>query len=279
MARLGPKRATLRYSVLGERLLGKTRVVLTLCLLAASSSWAAAETKAPQESAGEDTKTPQKSAVGTKPRQKSAAATKTPQAAATTKTPQKSAPEKKTPPKEAAPKPAALAERIRQITNRREFKQSLFGIEFLDLESGKVLFALNGEKLFVPGSTTKLVTEGTALALLGPDYRFSTRVYRTGSVNGDGTLEGDLVLVAGGDPNLSARVRDDDTLSFTSFDHGYAGALPGVAVPGDPLTVLKDMARQVAEHGIKQVRGQVLVDTSFRKGPNRVPGPSSRPSW
>ncbi|MGD0975357.1 MAG: D-alanyl-D-alanine carboxypeptidase/D-alanyl-D-alanine-endopeptidase [Candidatus Korobacteraceae bacterium] len=252
--------------------MGKTRVVLTLCLLAASSSWAAAETKAPQESAGEDTKTPQKSAVGTKPRQKSAAATKTPQAAATTKTPQKSAPEKKTPPKEAAPKPAALAERIRQITNRREFKQSLFGIEFLDLESGKVLFALNGEKLFVPGSTTKLVTEGTALALLGPDYRFSTRVYRTGSVSGDGTLEGDLVLVAGGDPNLSARVRDDDTLSFTSFDHGYAGSMPGVAVPGDPLTVLKDMARQVAEHGIKQVRGQVLVDTSLFTAERAEPG-------
>jgi D-alanyl-D-alanine carboxypeptidase/D-alanyl-D-alanine-endopeptidase (penicillin-binding protein 4) len=180
--------------------------------------------------------------------------------------------EKKAPPKEAAPKPAALAERIRQITNRREFKQSLFGIEFLDLESGKVLFALNGEKLFVPGSTTKLVTEGTALALLGPDYRFSTRVYRTGSVSGDGTLEGDLVLVAGGDPNLSARVRDDDTLSFTSFDHGYAGSMPGVAVPGDSLTVLKDMARQVAEHGIKQVRGQVLVDTSLFTTERAEPG-------
>jgi D-alanyl-D-alanine carboxypeptidase/D-alanyl-D-alanine-endopeptidase (penicillin-binding protein 4) len=211
-------------------------------------------------------------AAETKTRQKSAAATKTPQAAATTKTPQKSAADKKTPPKEVVPTPPALAERIRQITNRPEFKQSQFGVEFLDLKSGKVLFTLNGEKLFVPGSTTKLVTEGTALALLGPDYRFSTRVYRTGSITDDGTLEGDLVLVAGGDPNLSGRVGDDDTLSFTSFDHGYAGSLPGLAVPGDPLTVLKSMARQVAEHGIKQVRGQVMVDNSLFTTEKTEPG-------
>jgi D-alanyl-D-alanine carboxypeptidase/D-alanyl-D-alanine-endopeptidase (penicillin-binding protein 4) len=246
-----------------------------------SSPWAAAETKAPQESVGAETTTPRKSAAATeksaatvkksaaateksaattKAPQKSAAATKAPQKAAT-KAPQKAA--AKAPQKKVASNAAALAERIRQITNRREFKQSQFGVEFFDLESGRVLFALNGEKFFVPGSTTKLVTEGTALALLGPDYRFSTRVYRTGSVSGEGTLEGDLVLVAGGDPNLSARVHDDDTLAYTSFDHGYAGSMPGVAVPGDPLTVLKSLARQVAEQGIKQVRGQVLVDTSL----------------
>ena len=140
------------------------------------------------------------------------------------------------------------------------------------MDSGKVLLAENADKLFVPGSTTKLVTEGTALALLGHDYRFSTRVYRTGEIGAGGTLEGDLVLVAGGDPNLSARVSNNDTLSYTSFDHGYAGSLPGEAVPGDPLTVLKEMARQVAEHGIRQVRGQVLVDNSLFSAERAEPG-------
>ena len=211
---------------------GKITVVLSALLLAVASSGAAAETKAPQ-------KTVSTKAVSSKVAPKASAS------------------------KADAPTPSALAERIRQITNRPEFKHSQFGVEFFDLKSGKVLYALNGEKLFVPGSTTKLVTEGTALALLGADYRFRTRVYRTGGITDDGTLEGDLVLVAGGDPNLSGRVRDDDTLSFTNFDHGYAGSLPGLAVPGDPLTVLKSMAQQVADHGIKQVRGQVMVDNSL----------------
>jgi D-alanyl-D-alanine carboxypeptidase/D-alanyl-D-alanine-endopeptidase (penicillin-binding protein 4) len=238
---------------------------LTVCLLAAASlSGAVAETKTPQESA---TEAPQRSTAEVSSPQKLAASTKAPRQSAT-EAPQK----KETTAKRAASSPVALAERIRRITNRPEFKQSQFGIEFFDLESGKILFALNGEKFFVPGSTTKLVTEGTALALLGPDYRFKTRVYRTGSVTGDGTLEGDLVLVAGRDPNLSARVHDDDTLAYTSFDHGYAGSLPGLAVAGDPLTVLKRMARQVAGHGIKQVRGQVLVDTSLFAAERPEPG-------
>jgi len=134
-----------------------------------------------------------------------------------------------------SPAAAEFAKRVRRLTGRPEFRHSQFGIEFLDLKTGKAAFALNADKLFVPGSTAKLVSEGTALALLGPDYRFRTRVYRTGRLSQDGVLEGDLVLVAGGDPNLSARLREDGTLAFTSYDHAYAGSLPGLAVAGDPL--------------------------------------------
>jgi len=171
-----------------------------------------------------------------------------------------------------SPAAAEFAQRVRRITGRPEFKHSQFGIEFLDLKTGKAAFALTADKLFVPGSTAKLMSEGTALALLGPDYRFRTRIYRTGRLLPDGVLEGDLVLVAGGDPNLSARLRDDGTLAFTSYDHAYAGSLPGLAVPGDPLVVLKDMARQVAEHGIRRVDGRVLVDTSFFVAEKPEPG-------
>ena len=69
----------------------------------------------------------------------------------------------------------SLASRIEKIMSRPEFAHSNFGIEFYDLESGKVLYSLNAEKLFVPASTTKLLTEGTVLAKLGPNYRFHTR--------------------------------------------------------------------------------------------------------
>ena len=37
---------------------------------------------------------------------------------------------------------------------------------------------LASQRLFTPGSTTKLFTEGTALYLLGADYRFHTPLYR-----------------------------------------------------------------------------------------------------
>jgi D-alanyl-D-alanine carboxypeptidase/D-alanyl-D-alanine-endopeptidase (penicillin-binding protein 4) len=172
----------------------------------------------------------------------------------------------------AAQEHAALARKIQQIVSRPEFKHAQFGIEFYDLTGGKTIFALNQDKLFVPGSTTKLVTEGTALALLGPDYRFHTRVYRTGPVTAGGVLEGDLVLVAGGDPNLSARVQPGDTLAYTDYDHAYAGSLPGTVVPGDPLTVLKDLAKQVAAHGIWRIQGSVRIDASLFRADKTEPG-------
>ena len=156
-----------------------------------------------------------------------------------------------------------LLQHIRQITTRPVFKHSTVGVEVYDLTTHQVLVAMNQNKLFTSGSTTKVITEGTALALLGEDYRFHTRVYSTGSVTADGTLQGDLVLEASGDPNLSGRVEDDGTLDFTAFDHSYAGVLPGNSVTGDPLQVLKELAIDVYRSGILRIHGNVVVDASL----------------
>jgi PBP4 family serine-type D-alanyl-D-alanine carboxypeptidase len=161
----------------------------------------------------------------------------------------------------------SLAQRIQAIMDRPEFKHALFGVEFYSLDKNKVVYSINPDKLFTPGSTTKLLTEGTALSLLGADYRFRTRVYRTGRVDGDGVLDGDVILVASGDPNLSGRLRDDGTLAFENEDHSYDGDPNTRAVPGDPLLVIKRLAQQVADKGIKKIRGNVIVDaTMFREG-------------
>ncbi len=157
----------------------------------------------------------------------------------------------------------ALAQRVEQIINRPEFKHALWGIEFYDLDAGRPIYTLNEEKLFVPGSTTKLLSVGTALAKLGADHRFRTRIYRTGPIGADGTLRGDLILVASGDPNLSQRMQRDGSLAFENHDHAYGGAPDTKAVPGDPLTVIKAMAAQVAVKRIKRITGHVIVDVSL----------------
>ena len=165
---------------------------------------------------------------------------------------------------------AAPHERIQQVMDRPEFAHASWAMEFYDLGTGETVFAVNGQRLMVPGSTTKLLTMGTALEVLGPDHRFHTRVYRTGPVR-DGVLEGDLVLVASGDPNLSGRERPDGTYAFVDHDHSYGGA----PLDTDPLTVIRDLARQVASRGIRAVTGQVMVDASLfpegqREGGTRV---------
>jgi dihydroorotase/N-acyl-D-amino-acid deacylase len=161
----------------------------------------------------------------------------------------------------------SLATRIQKIMARPEFKYASFGIEFYSLDRNQTVYAHAADKLFTPGSTTKLLTEGTALALLGADYRFHTRVYRTGPVDADGTLKGDLVLVGSGDPNLSGRIQADGTMGYTNEDHSYAGSPDTKAVQGDPLMVIREFASQIAAHGIKKIEGHVIVDASlFREG-------------
>ncbi len=167
-------------------------------------------------------------------------------------------------PKVRAQSESTLAARIQKVISRPEFAHANFGIEFYSLDTGEVLYALNADKLFVPASTTKILTEGTLLAKLGADYRFHTRVYRTGPIDKRGTLKGDLVLVASGDPNLSNRVQPDGTLAFVDEDHSYSGP----ALPGDPLLVIKELAKDVAATGIRKIDGRVLIDASlFPDGP------------
>ncbi|MGH9592437.1 MAG: D-alanyl-D-alanine carboxypeptidase, partial [Bryobacteraceae bacterium] len=156
-----------------------------------------------------------------------------------------------------------LAARIAKIMERPAFRHASFGIDFYSLDTGQPIYSVNAQKLFTPASTTKLLTEGTALALLGADYRFHTLVYRTGTLNSKGDLKGDLVLVASGDPNLSGRLQRDGKLAFENEDHSYAGSPDTKAVPGDPLQAIRDLAAQVAAKGVKHVEGRVIVDASL----------------
>lgn len=158
-----------------------------------------------------------------------------------------------------AQNPGSVADRVQRIMNRPEYAHANFGIEFYALDTGQVLYSLNPNKLFTPASTTKTLTEGALLANLGPQFRFHTRVFHTGHMDSKGHLKGDLILVASGDPNLSGRIQLDETLAFQDEDHSYGGP----AVIGDPLAVLKDLAKAVAAKGVRRIDGRVLIDTSL----------------
>ena len=158
---------------------------------------------------------------------------------------------------------AALALAINAPTRTPRLKNSTVAGEVYDLDSHRVLYERNPAVLMVPASTTKLLTEGTSLALLGPDFRWTTPVYSDAQVDAKGVLRGNLHLVASGDPNLSQRIQPNGTLAFENEDHAYDGSAETKAVPGDPLAVLRDLAAQVAKSGIKVIRGRIYVDTEL----------------
>ena len=156
-----------------------------------------------------------------------------------------------------------LQTHIDKLLHAPAFSRATIGVAVYDIDRHRMVYAHNANQYFLAASTTKLLTEGAALATLGPDYRFHTNVYRTGPIGADRTLHGDIVLRASGDPNLSGRLRSDGTLAYENTDHSYDGDAATKAVPGDPLYVLDLLAKQISAHGIRAVTGRVIVDDSL----------------
>ena len=128
-------------------------------------------------------------------------------------------------------------EAIHETLDSAPFDQVHFGVLAIDARTGRTLFSRNAHRKFVPASNQKILVTATALSFLGPDYRYRTEVWATGSMLGP-LLDGDLVVLASGDPSLSERY----------WDSGEAA----LAAIGDTLR----------RRGIERVAGSVFVDVS-----------------
>ncbi len=154
---------------------------------------------------------------------------------------------------------SSLAATCDEIRARELLQQSRLGVAIVHVASGEVVYEHSADEFFPPASAAKLLTCGGALLTLGSDFRFQTRVVTTSPIQ-RGIVRGDVVLVGAGDPNLSQRVRPGDRLAFKDNDHSYAGFHPSAAVPGDPLTVVRNLARQIKAAGVRQISGSIVVD-------------------
>ena len=119
--------------------------------------------------------------------------------------------------------------------------------EVADPATGRVLLAENGTRLLTPASTAKLVTSAAALAVLGPDATFTTRVVRGATPDG-------VILVGGGDPTLAVH-------PFPAQDYPRPATLASLAA---------ETARALKAEGRHTVR--VGYDTSLYTGPGLAPG-------
>ncbi len=75
------------------------------------------------------------------------------------------------------------------------------GAKFYSLDRQQVIYARNSDSLFTPASNMKMFTSAMALKKVGPDYRFHTRLYTLGKIQGT-VLKGDLYIKGFGDPSL-----------------------------------------------------------------------------
>ncbi len=126
-------------------------------------------------------------------------------------------------------------------------QRGVWGIVAVDLATGLTVYEKNAQLPMTPASNTKLFATALALTRLGPGHRFRTRVLASATVGRNGVLSGDLVLVGGGDPTLSARP--------VPYRKG--------PVEGDELAPLRALARQVAASGLRRVQGDLVADDTL----------------
>ena len=134
-----------------------------------------------------------------------------------------------------APAPAAigsLSDLIDQALADPFLVDATVGVRVLDLETGRVLYERGAEQPLNPASNVKMLTTGAALAILGPQHRYTTRVYSANDARDGTTIKGNLYLKGSGDPNL---------------------------VTGD----LYELAAKIAAQGVKKVGGVVVDSTAF----------------
>ena len=94
------------------------------------------------------------------------------------------------------------------------------GYVVADAETGSMLEVLAPDVGLPPASVTKAITALYALEVLGAGHRFETRVLATGGVT-DGEVQGDLILMGGGDPTLDTNTLAD--LAARLKDAGIIG--------------------------------------------------------
>lgn len=136
---------------------------------------------------------------------------------------------------------------LESLAKAKGMPTAILGFEIRNLGQPNTLgLSRNADKSLTPASTLKLVTSGTALQLLGPDFQFTTRLQHDGTVDSETkTLTGNLYIRGGGDPTLA--------------EYGWD-------------KVFANWVQPIKDAGIETIEGAVLGDATFF--PSQIIGPN-----
>lgn len=148
----------------------------------------------------------------------------------------------------AAPR-AARAQTFDEILAAPALKNASVGIVVRDLETGETLYEKNRYRTFIPASNMKILTNATAMLLLGGEYRFRTEFYAAGREAQSGSVR-TLFVQGYGDPTWSDR--------FFPSNEAAVNAIAG----------------ELVMQGLRRVDGDIILDDTFFPPEKSMP-----PGW
>jgi len=135
------------------------------------------------------------------------------------------------------PSKTAVGNRIRAV--KVKGVTGSYSGSVVEVGTGKVLYAHNATRGYIPASTMKLLTSTAALSILGPGHTFKTSVVSP--------KRGQIILVGGGDPYLARK---------SGSDYPRRATITGLA---------RATASELKQDKIKKV--SLGYDASLFKGP------------
>ena len=121
------------------------------------------------------------------------------------------------------------------------FKNAFISACAQEVESGLKILDYNADKVLIPASSLKVITTLAALDILDEAHRYTTQIAYSGTIDGGGTLNGNLYLVGSGDPTLGS--------------NKTKGAKPY-------KELMKDIIQSVKTAGIECITGDIIGDES-----------------
>jgi serine-type D-Ala-D-Ala carboxypeptidase/endopeptidase (penicillin-binding protein 4) len=106
------------------------------------------------------------------------------------------------------------------------------GLFVADAHTGDPLFAVNADDPLNPASNVKMISTATALDLMGPAFRYTTRLLGP-EPDATGTIHGNVYLLGTWDPTLAAT--DLDELGAQLAARGVKALVGDIVVGADPM--------------------------------------------
>ena len=144
------------------------------------------------------------------------------------------------PPVATAQSASSLPEPVARALAQAGIPESAVGIYVHEIGADQPVVAVGADRSLNPASSMKLVTTYAALDLLGPAYFWNTEMYTDGTISQD-ALNGNLYIKGSGDPKLT-------------------------------LENFWLMLRNLRARGIREIRGDLILDRRLFADENHNPG-------
>lgn len=125
-------------------------------------------------------------------------------------------------------KRAQFVNYVDSLQKTKILEAGTLAVSIKNCKTGEKIVNYNAEKALKPASNIKLLSTGTALEILGENYRFKTLIEHTGTIKND-TLFGDIFIKGGGDPTLGTK-RYDGFDNYPQLMERWASAIKSLNI-------------------------------------------------